>query len=215
VKTLLAALLILPSIALATDFGIGVGYSKYNQNEDGIWYQEPYRHDIQTKDMSLTLEVRYSVRDYLDLKFGYSHLGDIKSDALAAGDDKFYDPVRHACVGKCWDKPSRWIGSGNVQGFYLLASPKYKHIFLDVGYWAYQANFDMVIPDWHAGEFDAPKYVSVSSNNKWQTGMVLGAGVEYKNFTFGVRQYKAASSDDVFPPIYKGNTTNAYLMYRF
>ena len=215
-KLLLAFFLLIFSFNIfagQAEIGVGVGGTRYKQENDGTWYQEPYPHTINTKSANYFIETIFPIRNDLELKLGYQYLGSASSKALA-GPDELYDSKRHVCLPDCWTDPSLFEGHGEVKGLYILVSPHKGPFFLDFGYWYYRPTWEIKLTDYHYHSYENPGYVYVNHNARPDLGYVIGTGIRYKDLIVGFRQYQAGAYHDLYPAIYTKSANIVYAEFR-
>lgn len=211
-KTLFAAILLLASTAHAVDFELSGGISKYQQSDNGTWWQNPFPNSFEMTTTSFGIGVTDYLTDAVRWRVGYTHLGNVSSYAEAVGNDNNYNGV-DGCVGPCM-LMSHWYGKGYAQGIYATLAPEYSFgkvkVFVEGGLWYYDPAFSMTVPDWYSGPGDTtPKFVQVDHEEGNQIGPVFGFGIEYDKTQLVMRWFKTeANGNPDTVAIYQKYTVN-------
>ena len=193
------------------EVNVAIGQTIWNKSDNGIWWQNPFPNHFNLESISGTIEYEHSLNDWSTFKIGYADLGSVSSYAEAVADDANYNG--HGCNSPCLPL-SHWYGYGRVTGAYLLWSPHYKNVFLDLGAWNYRPEFTMNIPDW-TPTFTHTQSLSVQGNESRVWGAIMGIGVNYDNLILRYRLYRIDSSDREYPAIYQGYTNELAIGWRF
>lgn len=184
------------------DFDAAIGLTQFDRHQDGIWYQQPYPHDIDLRSASLRMGI---VVDRW--RFGAEYLGSVHSTALAKASDHAY------LHGRTYPLSS-WYGQGRTYGAYVIRdfTPFYAGAYL------YRTTWDMHIPDWrpcasgngasgHDGAActaDTPRPLSVHGSARWALTPVVG--VCFGHVDMSVRQIQ--THGDPYPSIASGLAWN-------
>lgn len=199
-------------LALALSIVLELGATNYAIQPDGIWRQEktaPYT--IQRTVPTGSVGVQYK-----KWNVGYTHLGRIESDALAAVSDSFY-PGR--CIAYCEPQYlARYRGSGYVHGLHVRHEWGKNWIF-EVGGLVYKPKWQVQVNDWWpadaGGTPDMKQDFIVHADNKWAITPTLGVGYRKKDLTAMIRVYGMVDNGGAYNSLYQGQTVTATLQYRF
>jgi len=205
-RYLTLALLFYSSIASA-EFTLGIGHTVYNPSDNGVWWQQGLDHHIDNESNSI--QIGYKFNTEYSVSVGYMNLGKINSWALATIDQDFNG---NGCIKNPCVTSDVYIGTGEVQGFYLTSSPEYKYkeikLFANLGLWVFQAKFNMVI----AVNYQNKNTIgwNFNKNEDWQVRPVIGIGLEYNKLQFIVNAYGVDSGSEQVDsiPNYKGYAIN-------
>lgn len=229
IVTILVAIF-MASYASAEGFSILGGRTDYGNPPDGIWWQKPFPHELDTKANSIG--VRYDSKR--DGRFGwaggYQHLGNVKTYAIATLQDGFPDgvdggpnggylPHLEACYGPC-SAFGEWFGHGNTQGFYLAGNVRFGNFEFEAGPWLYMSKTHVQIVNVkYAGVRPSKTYKGDSLRMKEEIRLSLMAGVAYHlNDSLAVRfsVYDTHNSDARIIPLW-GNrfAKNLSVQYKF
>lgn len=185
----LAVMCTLPVTGAANDdyFDIEIGRVSYKAIGDGVWYQESFEHVLDMKSVSYSVNGRYPIKSWLDVRLGFFDLGKVSSNAYATQWDRDYDMSSHVCLSTC-EKPAQFIGEGSVKGFSLSLQPTYRmgdwSFFGEIGLikakvtWSMKVKSDEATGKW---EWWDCGHCSVDT---WTTGQKFGLGVSFKSISF-------------------------------
>lgn len=166
---------------------IEIGQSKYIKIGDGVWYQEPFEHDLDMKSLAFGIYLRRPIAHWIDWRIGYFDLGTVKTDAMATPEDANYDFNSHQCKDPCLPL-SRFKGTGGIKGISVTTLPTYRSgnfsAFLELGITYYHTSWDVSITH-------SPEYISGTSEwicdmcavDKWNTGYRYGVGIGYQDIS--------------------------------
>jgi hypothetical protein len=222
----LTALSAISATAGAVDFDIGVGYTHYGHQPNGVWYQEgfPYKYTLDTP--SISLGVKGKIDDTWGWRAGYINLGRAEVHSQVQALDSVYSPTSPThCNGPCWPL-TQVNGSGVVQGLYATANPQFQYWGInwvgEAGLFMYRPSWVVDYPVWYTNPSGPPDTGHYERKLKWQTGVTLGIGFRFKDsFTLMLNRYtcdaKAGAVDDTtqYPAIYHGGATVLSLRYDF
>jgi len=110
--------------AQAWDGEIGIGESKFTARPDGVWYQQPFPHELHMTSPSAVLGITGYIEDGYRYRLGYKYLGQVTSTALAVGSDAVYSQYGGAASTKM--PLSLWLGKGHVNLLYATVAPEYR-----------------------------------------------------------------------------------------
>jgi hypothetical protein len=101
------------------DLGLGatIFFPAYS---DGAWYQEPFPHHFDTKDIAYRAGVGWRFNDHWSVAASYLHLGSISVTAQAVSDDD-YNNQTHQCLRHC-QHPVSFRVEDSYQGGELTAT---------------------------------------------------------------------------------------------
>jgi len=139
------------TLKLKLDLELSIGITKFQQQTNGIWYQEGFDHSLKLKSASYSAKIfSHPSANGWQVGVGYTYVGKAASEAVATASDANYDPIKKACVGPCWPL-SHWYGAGTVQGVSLLARKNFESgWYVEGGLMASRATYSVNIPDWIA-----------------------------------------------------------------
>lgn len=190
-KKLLAFVLLLPSISMATELEIGLGQSSYNLRSDGIWYQLGNPHTLNTHSQAFQIGLQGEWTNNLDWHVDYVNLGRLSSSCECATMDDLYDAKVHHMIGE--GPMARYIGSGSAQGIKLALAPYFREgpakYGFEAGLFPYRPTWNETVYHW-SQSIDGP-FVNGSHNTPRaiQLGTVAGAFVNVYHFTLSYEHY--------------------------
>ncbi|WP_434715522.1 hypothetical protein [Paraburkholderia sp. A3RO-2L] len=201
----------------------GIGGAAYQHSANGLWYQDGFQHSF---DLTApAIEAGFTGDLYQASHWGvswhadYAWLGTVHTQAMATPSDANYNPVTQGCNGKCWPL-ANYMGSGHDAGFLLTLEPHYDwngwRFGIEGGPYIHRSTWTEDVTGWVPTETAAPRNVIVHNTPHWEVGYVVGASVEYKNFSVTYQYFKnstSVSSSEPYPPIWK-NTHVLLLKYR-
>lgn len=199
----------------ALEFDIGIGQTKANHPNNGIWYQEEFEHSFDLKSVSYHAGIRFAATDNLDVIGGYKHLGDFSSNAQASASDPNYARYQ-AGLEDIWPL-STWKGENTVKGFYAGLEYSYKSFFVKAGGYQHKNKFSITVPDWRRrenGSYGEPQYLKKHADDSSKLGWFLGVGVKYGKFSLGY-EILEVKGDKVMQPISMGRAHNVSIGYTF
>ncbi|MFO0521522.1 MAG: hypothetical protein ACK515_14055 [bacterium] len=199
--------------AFALALTIEVGATHYAIQPDGIWRQKntaPYTIRRNPPTISVGVQAgRWNI--------GYTHLGRIESDALAAVSDNFYPKGR--CVAYCEPQYlGRYRGSGYVHGIHARREWGSDWI-IEAGLFAYKPKWQVQVNDWWpadaGGTPDMRQDFIVRADNEWAVTPTLGFGYRIGKLAAIVRVYGMVDNGGAYNSLYQGQTVTATASYRF
>lgn len=224
---LFSSIVIADNLKLSTvlsdiDVTILGGVSKFTPQHDGIWYQDPFPHQLNMISPSYGFRVDGKKNsDDWSFGIGYMNLGKVTSSAKAVALDGMvpgdggYNASTKSCNGPCWPL-SQWNGSGNVQGVFGAATKHYGPFALEAGVYIYKPTWKVNIPDWIACATCATQNISVHHNAKWQVGPMFGAKYEFNDkWSLNASMWHTASEGDEWSSLYHNMTYNMSIGYKF
>jgi hypothetical protein len=187
---------------------VGMGYTKYNLTQDGIWYDSTFPHDVQLTPPEMSFGVRAKITDAVSVRAGAEYLGQVTSAAIAVGSDASYAVCKNnhsLCL-----PVSHWYGFGGVSELYLTVDGEKKIMGVPV---IAEAGVAVNRPTWEENVPDAYQtpsgphnvYLSVSHDPRLQFGYRAGFGVRLSKDTTLMLDWQTTSAKgDQYPAIYSG-----------
>jgi hypothetical protein len=201
-KYLLIVLSLILSTPVFADTEVSIGYSYFNIQPDGTWYQNPFQHTLRTSSPSFSIGWTGYATDKLRWRTGYAYLGNVQSDAMAVGDATY---AQWGAQGNQHGPMYHLVGSGDVQEIYATLDPEYKTgkltLFVEGGLALYR-------PTWYVAVCpvgqDCGHSVGSVHDPRWEITPILGMGIGYNktSFVYSVQRVNAAGDD--LPALYKG-----------
>jgi len=208
-----------------TRLEVGLGISRPTLHEDGIWWQSPFPHHIESNPLAFLLGLTGDLGPRTTWHVDAVSLGGIKSDAQAVPNDANFNPSSPTgCNGACLPL-ARYVGSGKVYG---VAATLELHITgewqfgVEGGPFVYHSSWNISVPNWYlavqtvSGTFVTFPVSPVDAHqNQWAFGGVAGASLRYQNLTLSLREYlDGKDSTGAGPPLWKRHTV-LMLKYTF
>lgn len=206
------------SASSIADFDIGLGYSRYGHQPNGIWYQDGFPHKLKLEAPSLSIGARGWIAEKWGWRAGYIHLGRAEVNAQVQASDAVYNPASPTrCNGPCWPL-SKLHGVGSVHGLYATVNPHFQlggvTWMAEAGLFLYKPYWVVDIPVWYTNPDPAsgPDSARFARRPGWQPGIVLGIGFRFADrFTLMFNRYTASAKagDDPndttrYPAVYRG-----------
>ncbi len=213
--------------AKAVDFDVGVGVSKYNKGENGLWYLEPFPSDMKMIAPAIDLGVTQNIFDQdnwgLDVRLGFVYLGSIKTHALVPsyktntrtgqfiGVDFKGADMKDPCYGECTNM-STFNGSGSDRGVSLVLAPYIKSgdwkYSVFAGIYKHKSTWSEDIKDINESATSEDYDAVVEYDQGWRTGRVAGFSVTKDNITVRYQYFDLprtrldGNGRDAYPPAF-------------
>lgn len=191
-----------------------LGAAQYSVHEDGIWRQRgtaPYTVVRQAPAVSIgAARGRWSL--------AYTHLGRVRSDALATVADSFYVDAR--CAQGC-DALGRYMGSGYVHGLHLRREWGARGPWrLEAGVYVYQPRWKVDVQGWWPGQnggtpADGLSDFTVRARDRVSATPTLGLIYGHDDTRLAVRVYTQVTNGGDYNSLYHGPVVSAAVQMRF
>lgn len=193
----LIAIVSFPSYAL--DVEIGTGYTRYNEQHNGVWWQESFPHSLDLTAVPLTIGVSEQIGRYR-YRAEFAHLGGLYSNAIATLDRFNSEHYAKTCGEDC--ELYRYLGRGSVSGVALTAMNETRvfglPIYGEAGVFVFRSKWAITKTPVSGAAFDNPNAYKDKANDAPLTfGPVVGVGLRGEAVDVGVRYYHVDMSDDV------------------
>lgn len=231
-KTIIAIFLALFALgAQAIDFEVGLGQTHFTRPVNGLWWEEGWWNEWNTKSNSAYIGVtdtldwnsRYFTR--MRWRIGYQYLGQISSTALVTNDGE-YNGV-NGCVPSGCTSMVKMKTEGSVRGVMATLAPEWylgrdRTFYVEGGVFAYVPKVDVYFHDvTKPNDMNHYEYKG-GVNASW----VLGVGYSFdKRWSVAYRVYGIDATNDkpicdkcTVPPNWSqklGDTQQLLLTYRF
>ena len=215
---LLLLLLLLPLSANALNLELGCGQTLYEKPANGEWYQEEFEHDIDMKATSCHVAFVFEYSDKIDLRLGYTDLGEVTTSAVASASDELYADFQQGNedIGAL----SNWYGEGRSHGLMGTIDYKFKWVTVRAGVWYHKSEWKMHVPDWRvirkAEEgytFGDPQSITVRAEEDYKLGYVLGLVKEFNKVVIAAELFEVKGGGSYFPA-QRGTAVNINISYR-
>lgn len=209
-------LLFIPIPSLAA-IEIEVGQTSFMPQQDGVWYQNQFPHDLDLSSPSFSIGFTDKFNPWLRWHTGYSYLGKVTTYALAVPSDDLY--FQHGANADEYIPVAHWYGEGYVQQLYFTLAPEAKIsnfiLAFEGGFTLYRPSWEIYIPDL--------RYCNECPYETWhqkhdpqlQLGRTFGVSIKYKKTSLVFRLTSVAAEGDQWPAIYDGNAKNISIRYEF
>lgn len=201
-------------IALALAVVLETGATRYDIQPDGIWRQAgaaPYTLVRNTPQVSIGVARG-------PWSAGYTHLGQIRSDALATAADAFY--VGGRCAQWCNDLP-RYMGAGYVHGVFVRRDWNLGSGWrVEAGAFAYQPRWRVHVRGWWPGQnggtpADGLRDFTVTARERLSATPTVGLSWGGNDWRAVVRVYGMLTAGGDYNSLYHGQTVTAGLQVRW
>ena len=194
-------LMAVSGIAGAIDLELGLGQAFAQKAEDGIYYQERFRHDTRLQggfqSIGLTDKTAIFGNAARWRVFGF-YMGSFSNDADAVQDENYSPKSATGCIAAGCGDFSRYQTELSVRGVATTLSAEFnafqvagKNVILspEIGIAVYQVKLDEYV---YTLDGRAPSLTDRDYHYKWglNAGEVFGIGAEWGNFRLSVRRYK-------------------------
>lgn len=191
-----AAILLFTSFTAHAELSIEPGISFFNLNQDNIWYQAEFPHDIDLHVPSIRVSYSFPVKDY-KIRVGYWYLGKPKSAALASASDEDHSwPLSH------------WYGTGTNAGYTFGIDTETKQVggfkvHWEPGIYWYKPRWREVIPDWRPCRDCPTQLVDVSHFPRRQVTPIITLVAEKGPLGITATYlHDVEASKDAWPAVY-------------
>jgi hypothetical protein len=185
---------------------IGIGITQFGHHSDGIWYQQAFPHDLNTRAESISIGLAND-----KYRFGIEALGTVKTFAVATSSDADYQ----ANGGAAQWPISHWYGTGSVSGLYASRVWTQGYVSAELGLYAYRPTWSETIPDWRECKDCPAQYLKVTHQHSWAATPYVGLGITSGNTQFMVTARQTQTRGDKWTAYYSGISYNAAIRYTF
>ena len=207
---LIAASLILSSIANAVDFSVGVGITHSTLPPNGVWWQNGYDSSLPHNVSSLTARMDQRFGNW-GLGLGYMYEGHFMSESKFVASDAAY------AAGNRNYPISTGYGSQTNQMVFMAARRYIGDFYVEAGPAVSYAHFHMDVPNAYPTQTGSPYSVSFNSRT-WTVQGYASAGYEFaKKWTLALSYIPAntGTAQGQIPGIAGSYSTNISVLYKF
>lgn len=201
----------------AMDGEISVGETHFAHPPDGLWYQQPFPHDIQLNSPSIALGISDYVSDGIRYHAGYRYLGRVTSNAQAVASDALY--AKYGASAGNHIAMATWIGQGNVNMLYATLAPEYRvgdwTFAVEGGFTAYRSTWDEQVVNYQTTSNGPYQTSTLRHRPIIETGRTYGASIKYKQIEVVYSLFDITTTGDGYPSAYVGMAQNISVRYRF
>lgn len=216
-KKLFLLLALLPINAMALDFELSGGITKYKRAQNGTWYQEAFPYELDLKSAAWSAGVSHKFVGYPRVRTEFVNLGMASADAYAVPNDYNYNFNDNTCNTRCLPI-AHYMSKGDVRGVAFTVAPEWKFgsytAFVEGGVYVFRPRYWALVTEiiWGDSNGDYAEgarrdQTTVRHKANIQSSWVIGAGVRYKNVDFSLRIYDVGANDDDVPAVYRGAST--------
>lgn len=188
------------------DIQLGTGATQYGHHADGIWYQQAFPHDLNTRAQSLSIGIADRT-----FRAGIESLGRVQTYAVATPSDADYSANGGASK---WPM-AHWYGAGSVTGLYAARLWNIHPVVIETGLTVYKATWSETIDDWRPCETCSPRYTKVTHNGRLNLSPYFGVGLNIGTAQVMVTARQTQTRGDEWTAFYSGVTYNASIRYTF
>lgn len=200
----------------------GVGASLYSKGPDGLYFQQPFPHEMRLEVPAFEVGFTgplYQRGDWgVDWHADWAWLGSVKTTAMAVPLDDNYNTAMKACNGPCLPL-AKYVGSGHAQAFMLALEPHYNYgkwrFGIQFGPTLHKSTWTVDVSDIRYSQAAAPFNLRAPSEDGWRFGTVVGATVSYGQLSIAYQHFfMKPSSSNMTPPVWH-SVDLLMLRYRF
>lgn len=231
VRNFLLAIALIPAVAAeAVTFGseFGIGWTYFDEAENGAWHQDPLQFKYDRKAVSFTagLVIKFDNKPWR-LHTGIQYMGSTSSYARASASDHNYLEWL-AGEAPLWPL-SDLFGSGKLSGLYLALSHDFGSVYIKGGLWLHQPTWKIAIPNWRCptlgddvciedqpGALPSSQQISLLLRNEGniEVGALLGIGRRWSNIEIEFSLWQVRKGGTYFP-LYRGFAHNLAVRMHF